>query len=111
MDELPADVRGKVANLTEALTNIESSIDATVEFANYENLSTDEKVKYDLYLSYSINSLYWTYCKLQAIDPNNVSFLPKDFTCFVYLSHEHYITSKSKPLEFYATLHQIILSF
>lgn len=74
MEDLPVDVQGKIGNLTDSLSNIEKSIDATVEFANYENLSTDEKVKYDLYLSYSINSLYWTYCKLQAIDPNNVSF-------------------------------------
>lgn len=86
MDELPAEVRGKVANLSDALSNIEQSIDATVEFANYENLSTDEKVKYDLYLSYSINSLYWTYCKLQAIDPNNVSSALKNPPCCLPLT-------------------------
>lgn len=75
VSDLPAELGTKVTNITDALSNIERSIDATVEFANYEDLSNEEKVKYDLYLSYSINSLYWTYCKMQAIDPNNVSSL------------------------------------
>lgn len=67
------DLISKVNNIQDTLTKIDSKIDVTVEFANYEDLSTEEKVKYDLYLSYSINSLYWTYCKLQGIDVNNVS--------------------------------------
>lgn len=67
------DLRTKVTNITDSLAAIDRTIDATVEFANYEDLSTEEKVKYDLYLSYSINSLYWTFCKLQGIDVNNVS--------------------------------------
>lgn len=96
MDELPAEVRGKVANLSEALTNIESSVDATVEFANYENLSIDEKVKYDLYLSYSINSLYWTYCKLQAIDPNNVSIFLAGSLAVVYTVGLHNLTTQAR---------------
>lgn len=66
------ELRTKVTNITDSLAQIESTIDATVEFANYEDLSTEEKVKYDLYLSYAVNSLYWTYCKLQGIDVNTV---------------------------------------
>lgn len=67
------ELRSKVANITDALTTINRTIDATVEFANYEDLSTEEKVKYDLYMSYAVNSLYWTYCKVQGMDVNTVS--------------------------------------
>lgn len=68
-----ADLRTKVTNITDSLTAIDSTIDATIDFANYEDLSTEEKVKYDLYLSFSLNSLYWAYCKVQGIDVNKVS--------------------------------------
>lgn len=81
--ELKNDVnfKTKVNNLKGALDNISQSIDEACNFQNYDELSTDEKVKFDLYLSYSINSLFWTLCKLQAVDPNSVSIKvnPKNF--------------------------------
>lgn len=58
----------------QSLDAIDEQISAACDFPNYDDLSTEEKVKFDLYLSYSINSLYWMYCKLQAIDTNSVSF-------------------------------------
>lgn len=69
------DFKGKVTNLTSALENINASIESACTIPNYDDLTTEEKVKYDLYLSYSINSLFWTLCKLQAIDPATVSKL------------------------------------
>lgn len=54
------------------LNAIDEHITAACDFPNYDDLSTEEKVKFDLYLSYSINSLYWMYCKLQAIDTASV---------------------------------------
>lgn len=65
--------KGKVTSLTDALENINASIDSACNIPNYDDLTTEEKVKYDLFLSYSINSLFWTLCKLQAIDPATVS--------------------------------------
>lgn len=63
----------KATNLQNALDKIEERISAVCDFPNYDDLSTEEKVKYDLFLSYSINSLYWMLCKLQAIEPGMVS--------------------------------------
>lgn len=57
------------------LNAIDEHITAACDFPNYDDLSTEEKVKFDLYLSYSINSLYWMYCKLQAIDTASVLFI------------------------------------
>lgn len=85
------ELRTKVTGITDALTKIDKTIDATVEFANYEDLSPEEKVKYDLYLSYSVNSLYWTFCKLQGIDVNNVSINGA--------SHEPNLTFSVDPAE------------
>lgn len=64
----------KSESLEAALVKIEEKISAICDFPSYENLSTEEKVKYDLFLSYSINSLFWILCRLQAIDPPMVSY-------------------------------------
>lgn len=63
----------KARNLQNALEKIDEQISAACDFPNYDDLSTEEKVKYDLYLSYSINSLFWMLCKLQAKDSSSVS--------------------------------------
>lgn len=67
------DFVAKATNLQNALDKIEERISTVCDFPNYDDLSTEEKVKYDLFLSYSINSLYWMLCKLQAIEPGMVS--------------------------------------
>lgn len=63
----------KSESLQAALEKIDEQITAVCDFPNYENLSTEEKVKFDLFLSYSINSLFWMLCKLQAIDSPTVN--------------------------------------
>lgn len=35
----------------------------------YSTLSSEDKVQYDLFLSYSLNSLFWTYLRTQGVDP------------------------------------------
>ncbi len=62
----------KVSNLSNSIDIISEHIKAACDFPNYEELATEDKVKFDLYLSYSINSLFWMLCKLQAIDTNEV---------------------------------------
>lgn len=63
----------KVESLSNSIDVISEQIKAACDFPNYEELPTEDKVKFDLYLSYSINSLFWMLCKLQAIDTNEVS--------------------------------------
>lgn len=64
----------------QSLEAISEHISAACDFPNYDDLSTEDKVKFDLYLSYSINSLYWMYCKLHAIDAKSVSL---SFVCLL----------------------------
>lgn len=35
----------------------------------YSAMSAEEKVEYDLFLSYSLNSLFWCYLRTQGVDP------------------------------------------
>jgi len=35
----------------------------------YENLTPEERVEYDLLLAYSINSLFWMYLRTAGVDP------------------------------------------
>lgn len=39
------------------------------ESGEYPKLSIEEKVKYDLFLSYSLTSLYWVYLRTQGENP------------------------------------------
>ncbi|XP_067637718.1 nuclear nucleic acid-binding protein C1D [Eurosta solidaginis] len=59
-----------VNNFSNALDKIEKSISTAVELKDFEELSTQEKVKLDNYLAYAINSLYWMHVKLRGDDPN-----------------------------------------
>ena len=35
----------------------------------YSSLSPEDQVQYDLFLSYSLNSLFWSYLRTQGVDP------------------------------------------
>lgn len=71
----------KSTNLQTSLEQIDADIQAACDFPNYEDLSTEDKVKYDLFLAYSINSLYWMLCKLQANEPGAVNILDFSQNC------------------------------
>lgn len=65
----------KNETLSECIERIRQNLAvAREDYKNYESFSLEEKVKYDLHLSYSINSLYWMYYKIIGLDPNKVSF-------------------------------------
>lgn len=66
-----------VENLTKSLDAVDESIQAATSLptTEYDLMPTEEKVKYDNYITYTINSLYWMYTRLQGIDNSSVSFL------------------------------------
>ncbi|XP_004525008.1 nuclear nucleic acid-binding protein C1D [Ceratitis capitata] len=70
--ELRKDVNftNTVNNFSNALDKIEKSLTTAVEFKDFDELSTQERVKMDNYLAYAINSLYWMHLKLRGDDPN-----------------------------------------
>lgn len=64
----------KNETLSECIERIRQNLAvAREDYKNYESFSLEEKVKYDLHLSYSINSLYWMYYKIIGLDPNKVN--------------------------------------
>lgn len=63
----------KATNLDQALQDIETHM-KSMEKVNYEKLSLEDKVKYDLFRAYSINSLFWIYLKLEGVDPAQASY-------------------------------------
>lgn len=63
----------KATNLSKAIDDVKKSIEEACNFSNYEELSKEDQIKFDLFLSYSINSLFWILCKLQCIDVTDVS--------------------------------------
>uniref|UniRef100_A0A1B0A3F1 Nuclear nucleic acid-binding protein C1D n=1 Tax=Glossina pallidipes TaxID=7398 RepID=A0A1B0A3F1_GLOPL len=59
-----------VENFDKSLDKIEKSLLTAVQFENYEHLATEDKVKFDNYVVYCTNSLFWMHVKLQGEDPN-----------------------------------------
>ncbi|XP_055389818.1 TNF receptor-associated factor family protein DDB_G0272098-like [Condylostylus longicornis] len=59
-----------VTNFANSIKQIDEEVTKCIEFRHYDKLTTEEKVKFDLFLSYTMNSLYWMYVKLQGMDPN-----------------------------------------
>lgn len=81
-----------VENFDASLDKIEASILTAVGLKDFDELSTQEKVKLDNYLAYSINSLYWMYVKLQGQDPNEVrSTVGLTFEGIVFVTYLLYI--------------------
>lgn len=68
------DFISKVTNLEDSINAIETHM-ALMGELTYEDLSKENKVKYDLFQSFAINSLFFMYLKLQGIDPSSVSLL------------------------------------
>lgn len=62
----------KVKATSEAIAKIEAAIKNAAE-VKIDELSTEDKIKHDLFLVYSVNSLYWMYLKINGENPNTVS--------------------------------------
>lgn len=62
----------KVQAADEAIARIEKAIQDAAN-AKIDELSTDDKIKHDLFLAYAVNSLYFMYLKINGENPNTVS--------------------------------------
>ena len=63
------DFTARVKNFHESVDKIGEYVKSACENDVYDKLSLDDKVKYDLFLSYSLNSLFWLYLRTQGEDP------------------------------------------
>lgn len=62
----------KVQSTAASLKKIEEAIKMSAEM-KIDELSTEDKVKYDLFLIYAANSLFWMYLKGCGLNPSTVS--------------------------------------
>lgn len=71
--ELKNDVNfvSNVKATTEAIANIEEEIEKVSQI-KLEDLTAEDKVKHDIFLTYAINSLFWMYLKINGENPNTV---------------------------------------
>lgn len=61
--------KGNVEEYVKRIEILGDIIKSCCESGIHSNLSMEEKVKYDLFLSYSLTSLYWIYLRTQGEEP------------------------------------------
>jgi exosome complex protein LRP1 len=65
-----ADFTSKIKNFHDSVNRIGELLQTACEKDVYEKLDIDDRIKYDLLLSYSLNSLFWLYLRTQGVDPS-----------------------------------------
>lgn len=64
----------KVQSVCEAIAKIEATIAESAK-TKIEELSAEERIKYDIFLTYAVNSLYFMYLKVEGDNTNTVSHI------------------------------------
>lgn len=64
-----SDLISRLKQFREAVLKVEDRIDLANDPAIYEKLSNNDKIKYNLLMSYGLNSLFWMYLRAEGIDP------------------------------------------
>lgn len=79
LGELSGDANfvSKISNLHNGVSQFGDLLQLACEKDVYNSLSTDDKVKYDLFLSYSISTLFWMYLRTQGVDPSKHNIKPE----------------------------------
>lgn len=63
-------IQEKLQNFHTSIEKIENLLQNALSADDYEQLSTKEKVDYDLFMAYTLNTLYWLYLRSRGEDPN-----------------------------------------
>ncbi|EZA52027.1 hypothetical protein DMN91_009667 [Ooceraea biroi] len=66
-----ANVIAKLQQFHEAAFKIQDMIELVNNPQLYDKLSNADKIKYNLLLSYSLNSIFWMYLRAEGVDPSN----------------------------------------
>ncbi|KAK6639638.1 hypothetical protein RUM43_007911 [Polyplax serrata] len=61
----------KILDLKKCMNDISGVLEVFLSRCNYEQLSLEDKVRYDLFLAFAINTIYWIYLRIKGTDPNN----------------------------------------
>lgn len=57
-----------IQNLDHSIVDIETLLESRIS-VDYTSLSTEDKIKHDLLIAFTLNSLYWMYLRLDGVDP------------------------------------------
>jgi len=57
-----------IQNLDNSIIDIETLLESRIS-VDYTSLSVEDKIKHDLLIAFTLNSLYWMYLKLDGTDP------------------------------------------
>ncbi|CAH1113330.1 unnamed protein product [Psylliodes chrysocephalus] len=63
-------VQEKLMNFHNSVEKIENMIEKLQKADAYEHLTLKEKIDYDLFVAYTLNTLYWLYLRTKNADPN-----------------------------------------
>ncbi|EEB12363.1 conserved hypothetical protein [Pediculus humanus corporis] len=61
----------KIIELNENVENAASILNNFFSNTDYDSLSLEDKVRFDLLLAFAINTFYWIHLRTQGIDPAN----------------------------------------
>lgn len=64
------EIQLKIINFHSSVDNIEKMLDFALSDDIYEKLNTEDKVNYDLFMGYTLNTLFWLYLRTKGVDPN-----------------------------------------
>lgn len=53
-----------------SVNDIDEALISTLEDVDYDQLSIEDKIRYDLFLAYSLNGLLWMYLRSEGNDPS-----------------------------------------
>lgn len=59
-----------IKNLDNSVSKIENLLNVALDCENYKDLTLEDKINYDLFVGYTLNTLYWIYLRTKGIDPN-----------------------------------------
>jgi exosome complex protein LRP1 len=65
-----ADFTSRIKNFHDSVNRIADLLQTACENDIYEKLDIDDRIKYDLLMSYSLNSLFWLYLRTQGVEPS-----------------------------------------
>lgn len=62
-------IQEKLQNLHDSVEKITNFLDTAFK-ADITQLTQKEKIDFDLFITYSLNTLYWMYLRIRGEDPN-----------------------------------------
>ncbi|KAK0075777.1 hypothetical protein PV325_006395 [Microctonus aethiopoides] len=63
----------RMKQFSKATNDIEQMMDLISDPALYDSLTNADKIKYNMMMSFALNSLFWMYLRAEGVDPTNHS--------------------------------------